>query len=210
MRLSLGAQHELSVGLPAGFYAQSSVHGGSGLFRMGRAGGIGIDLKKLLMSQPDCGEQALEIAEALTRSGAVDLIVIDSVAALVPKAEIEGDMGDSHMGLQARLMSQALRKLTAIANKSTKAPVRRKKAPKASPTAHALVELVPAATSVARPGRYARRLHKISLIPGAPQSEIRRPSARTFPIRRPVLPPRVWPPQGRRRCSNRIGRGGSS
>ena len=70
------------------------------------------------MSQPDCGEQALEIAEALTRSGAVDLVVIDSVAALVPKAEIEGDMGDAHMGLQARLMSQALRKLTAIASKT--------------------------------------------------------------------------------------------
>jgi recombination protein RecA len=87
-------------------------------FDLRYARGIGIDLKKLLVSQPDCGEQALEIAEALTRSAAVDLIVIDSVAALVPKAEIEGDMGDSHMGLQARLMSQALRKLTAIANKT--------------------------------------------------------------------------------------------
>src|SRR5450432_89861 len=87
-------------------------------FDLRYARGIGIDLKRLLMSQPDCGEQALEIAEALTRSGAVDLIVIDSVAALVPKAEIEGDMGDAHMGLQARLMSQALRKLTAIANKT--------------------------------------------------------------------------------------------
>ena len=87
-------------------------------FDLRYAQSIGIDLKKLLMSQPDCGEQALEIAEALTRSGAVDLIVVDSVAALVPKAEIEGDMGDSHMGLQARLMSQALRKLTAIASKT--------------------------------------------------------------------------------------------
>jgi recombination protein RecA len=87
-------------------------------FDLRYAQGIGIDLKKLLMSQPDCGEQALEIAEALTRSGAVDLIVVDSVAALVPKAEIEGDMGDAHMGLQARLMSQALRKLTAIASKT--------------------------------------------------------------------------------------------
>lgn len=87
-------------------------------FDLRYARGIGIDLKKLLMSQPDCGEQALEIAEALTRSGALDLVVIDSVAALVPKAEIEGDMGDSHMGLQARLMSQALRKLTAIAHKT--------------------------------------------------------------------------------------------
>jgi recombination protein RecA len=87
-------------------------------FDLRYAQGIGIDLTKLLVSQPDCGEQGLEIAEALTRSGAVDLIVIDSVAALVPKAEIEGDMGDAHMGLQARLMSQALRKLTAIANKT--------------------------------------------------------------------------------------------
>ena len=87
-------------------------------FDLRYAQGIGIDLKKLLMSQPDCGEQALEIAEALTRSGAVDLVVVDSVAALVPKAEIEGDMGDAHMGLQARLMSQALRKLTGIAHKT--------------------------------------------------------------------------------------------
>ncbi|MBK7580247.1 MAG: recombinase RecA [Myxococcales bacterium] len=84
--------------------------------RYGRA--IGIDLGKLLVSQPDSGEQALDIAEALTRSGALDLVVIDSVAALTPRAEIEGDMGDSHMGLQARLMSQALRKLTAITHKS--------------------------------------------------------------------------------------------
>jgi recombination protein RecA len=74
---------------------------------------LGVDLEKLLISQPDTGEQALEIADMLVRSGAVDLIVIDSVAALTPKAEIEGDMGDSHVGLQARLMSQALRKLTA-------------------------------------------------------------------------------------------------
>jgi recombination protein RecA len=79
---------------------------------------LGVDLDKLIVSQPDNGEQALEIADVLTRSGAVDLIVIDSVAALVPRAEIEGDMGDSHMGLQARLMSQALRKLTASISKS--------------------------------------------------------------------------------------------
>ncbi len=79
---------------------------------------IGLDTEKLLVSQPDCGEQALEIVEMLTRSGGVDIVVIDSVAALVPKAEIEGDMGDAHMGLQARLMSQALRKLTAIAHKT--------------------------------------------------------------------------------------------
>lgn len=79
---------------------------------------IGVDLKQLLLSQPDSGEQALEIAETLTRSGAVDLIVIDSVAALTPKAEIEGEMGDAHMGLQARLMSQALRKLTSISHKT--------------------------------------------------------------------------------------------
>ena len=75
---------------------------------------LGVNLSDLLVSQPDTGEQALEIAEQLVRSGAVDLVVIDSVAALVPKAEIEGEMGDAHMGLQARLMSQALRKLTAV------------------------------------------------------------------------------------------------
>jgi len=79
---------------------------------------IGIDIDNLLISQPDYGEQALEIAEVLVRSGAVDVIVVDSVAALVPKAELEGEMGDSHMGLQARLMSQALRKLTAIVARS--------------------------------------------------------------------------------------------
>jgi recombination protein RecA len=79
---------------------------------------IGVELDNLLISQPDTGEQALEIVETLVRSNAVDLVVIDSVAALVPQAEIEGDMGDSHMGLQARLMSQALRKLTGIINKS--------------------------------------------------------------------------------------------
>lgn len=84
----------------------------------GYARKLGVDLDKLIVSQPDNGEQALEIADVLTRSGAVDLIVIDSVAALVPRAEIEGDMGDSHMGLQARLMSQALRKLTASISKS--------------------------------------------------------------------------------------------
>lgn len=79
---------------------------------------IGVDINKLLVAQPDNGEQALEIVETLVRSNAVDLIVIDSVAALVPQAEIEGDMGDSHMGLQARLMSQALRKLTGIISRS--------------------------------------------------------------------------------------------
>jgi len=79
---------------------------------------IGVDIENLLVSQPDTGEQALEIAEALVRSGALDLIVVDSVAALVPRAEIEGEMGDSHVGLQARLMSQALRKLTGVISKS--------------------------------------------------------------------------------------------
>jgi recombination protein RecA len=78
------------------------------------ARGIGVDTERLLVSQPDTGEQALEIAEMLVRSGAIDLVVVDSVAALTPKAEIEGEMGDQHMGLQARLMSQALRKLTGI------------------------------------------------------------------------------------------------
>jgi len=79
---------------------------------------LGVNIEELLVSQPDHGEQALEIADTLVRSGAVDLIVVDSVAALVPKAEIEGEMGDSHVGLQARLMSQALRKLTATVHKS--------------------------------------------------------------------------------------------
>lgn len=82
------------------------------------ARGLGLNLEELLVSQPDHGEQALEIAETLIRSGAVDLIVVDSVAALVPKAEIEGEMGDSHMGLQARLMSQAMRKLTGLTSKT--------------------------------------------------------------------------------------------
>ncbi len=79
---------------------------------------LGVNIDELLLSQPDTGEQALEIAEALVRSGAVDIIVVDSVAALVPKAEIEGEMGDAHVGLQARLMSQALRKLSGAINKS--------------------------------------------------------------------------------------------
>jgi recombination protein RecA len=82
------------------------------------AASVGVDVDSLLISQPDYGEQALEIAEVLVRSGAVDVIVVDSVAALVPKAELEGEMGDAHMGLQARLMSQALRKLTAIVSRS--------------------------------------------------------------------------------------------
>ena len=82
------------------------------------AASLGVDVDNLLISQPDYGEQGLEIAEVLVRSGAVDVIVVDSVAALVPKAELEGEMGDSHMGLQARLMSQALRKLTAIVARS--------------------------------------------------------------------------------------------
>ena len=79
---------------------------------------LGVDIDKLIVSQPDTGEQALEITESLVRSGAIDIIVVDSVAALVPKAEIEGEMGDSHIGLQARLMSQALRKLAGSINKS--------------------------------------------------------------------------------------------
>ena len=79
---------------------------------------IGVDIDNLYISQPDSGEQALEITDTMVRSGAIDIIVIDSVAALVPKAEIDGDMGDAHVGLQARLMSQALRKLTAVVSKS--------------------------------------------------------------------------------------------
>jgi recombination protein RecA len=82
------------------------------------AGKLGVNIKELLLSQPDTGEQALEIVDTLIRSGAIDVIVVDSVAALVPRAEIEGEMGDSHVGLQARLMSQALRKLTASISKS--------------------------------------------------------------------------------------------
>ena len=79
---------------------------------------LGVNINDLLLSQPDNGEQALEICEALVRSGAISIIVVDSVAALVPQAEIEGEMGDSHVGLQARLMSQALRKLSGIVNKT--------------------------------------------------------------------------------------------
>jgi recombination protein RecA len=82
------------------------------------AGNIGVDINNLYISQPDCGEQALEITETMVRSGAVDVVIVDSVAALVPKAEIDGEMGDSHVGLQARLMSQALRKLTSVISKS--------------------------------------------------------------------------------------------
>jgi recombination protein RecA len=87
-------------------------------FDVAYAKAIGVETDKLLVSQPDTGEQALDIVDTLVRSGAVDLVVVDSVAALVPRAEIEGEMGDSHMGLQARLMSQALRKLTAIAHRT--------------------------------------------------------------------------------------------
>lgn len=87
------------------------------------AGKLGVDVDNLIVSQPDSGEQALEIAEILIRSGAVDVVIVDSVAALVPKAELDGEMGDSHVGLQARLMSQALRKLTAIVAKSRTALV---------------------------------------------------------------------------------------
>ena len=79
---------------------------------------IGVDIDNLYISQPDSGEQALEITETMVRSGAVDIVIVDSVAALVPKAEIDGDMGDSHVGLQARLMSQALRKLTPVVSKN--------------------------------------------------------------------------------------------
>ena len=82
------------------------------------AAALGVDIDSLLVSQPDTGEQAMEICEALVRSGAIDAIIVDSVAAMVPKAEIEGEMGDSHVGLQARLMSQALRKLTGVIGKT--------------------------------------------------------------------------------------------
>ncbi len=105
--------------------AQAQARGGMAAFvdaehalDPGYAKKLGVDVDNLLVSQPDYGEQALEIAEALVRSGAIDVLVVDSVAALVPKAELDGEMGDSHMGLQARLMSQALRKLTGIVSKS--------------------------------------------------------------------------------------------
>jgi recombination protein RecA len=105
--------------------AEAQRNGGSAAFidaehalDPGYARKLGVDVDNLLVSQPDCGEQALEIAGALVASGAIDIVVIDSVAALVPKAELEGEMGDSHMGLQARLMSQALRKLTGAVSKT--------------------------------------------------------------------------------------------
>jgi recombination protein RecA len=105
--------------------AEAQAHGGVCAFidaehalDTGYARRLGVQLDDLLVSQPDCGEQALEIADTLTRTGAIDLIVIDSVAALTPRAEIEGEMGDAHMGLQARLMSQALRKLTAAVSRT--------------------------------------------------------------------------------------------
>ncbi|GAG57358.1 unnamed protein product [marine sediment metagenome] len=84
----------------------------------GYARNVGVNIEELLLSQPDNGEQALEICEILLKSGALDVIVIDSVAALVPKAELEGEMGDSHMGLQARLMSQALRKISGVVSRT--------------------------------------------------------------------------------------------
>lgn len=105
--------------------AQVQKHGGTAAFIDAEhaldpvyARALGVDVDSLLVAQPDSGEQALEIAETLVRSGAVDLVVIDSVAALVPQAELEGDMGDAHMGLQARLMSQALRKITAVTSRT--------------------------------------------------------------------------------------------
>src|SRR3989339_1493479 len=110
--------------------AEAQKHGGTAAFidaehalDPSRAKAVGVNLDELLISQPDTGEQALEIAETLIRSGAVDVIVVDSVAALVPKAEIEGEIGDAVMGMQARLMSQALRKLTGAISKSKAAMI---------------------------------------------------------------------------------------
>ena len=111
LTLSIIRQVQLSGGIAAFIDAEHA-------FDSAYAKIVGVKLEDLLISQPDTGEQALEIAETLVRSNAVDLVVVDSVAALTPKAEIEGDMGDSHMGLQARLMSQALRKLTGAISKS--------------------------------------------------------------------------------------------
>jgi recombination protein RecA len=111
LTLSIVAQAQKSGGIAAFIDAEHALD-------PEYAAKIGVNIDELLVSQPDTGEQALEITEQLVRSGAVDIVIIDSVAALVPKAEIEGDMGDSHVGLQARLMSQALRKLTAIVGKT--------------------------------------------------------------------------------------------
>ena len=111
LALQIGAEAQAKAGMVAFVDAEHALD-------IGYARKLGVDVDSLLVSQPDTGEQALEIVESLIRSGAVDLVVVDSVAALTPRAEIEGDMGDSHMGLQARLMSQALRKLTAIISKS--------------------------------------------------------------------------------------------
>jgi recombination protein RecA len=106
------AQAQLAGGVAAFIDAEHA-------FDVTYAAAIGVDVKELLVSQPDCGEQALEIAEILIRSGVVDLVVIDSVAALTPRAEIEGEMGDAHLGLHARLMSQALRKLTGVIHRNS-------------------------------------------------------------------------------------------
>jgi len=111
LALSIIAQAQKAGGVAAFVDAEHALD-------IGYAKKLGVKIEDLLVSQPDTGEQALEITETLVRSGAVDILVVDSVAALTPRAEIEGDMGDSHMGLQARLMSQALRKLTAIINRS--------------------------------------------------------------------------------------------
>ncbi|MDY7035116.1 MAG: recombinase RecA [Thermodesulfobacteriota bacterium] len=111
LALHIAAEAQNSGGIVAFIDAEHALD-------MGYAKKVGVEVDNLLVSQPDTGEQALDIAEILVRSGAIDVLIIDSVAALVPRAEIEGDMGDQHMGLQARLMSQALRKLTATISKS--------------------------------------------------------------------------------------------
>jgi len=111
LALHIAAEAQTSGGMVAFIDAEHALD-------MGYARKLGVEVDSLLVSQPDTGEQALDIAEILVRSGAIDVLIIDSVAALVPRAEIEGDMGDQHMGLQARLMSQALRKLTATISKS--------------------------------------------------------------------------------------------
>ncbi|MBU2498128.1 MAG: recombinase RecA [Proteobacteria bacterium] len=111
LALHIGAEAQAMGGMVAFIDAEHALD-------VGYARKLGVDVDNLLVSQPDTGEQALDITEILVRSGAIDVLIIDSVAALVPRAEIEGDMGDQHMGLQARLMSQALRKLTATISKS--------------------------------------------------------------------------------------------
>ena len=121
---------------------------------------LGVDIDSLLVSQPDTGEQALEICEALVRSGAIDAIVIDSVAAMVPRAEIEGEMGDSHVGLQARLMSQALRKLTGVIGKTNTVGLRQPRSHRRRPRAEILLQRAHRRAPHRGPEGFLRPVHR--------------------------------------------------